>query len=258
MYLASHADTTSRIREARPHSTRTALSPPAAESDVPGSPPVGVIPRHGSLADVAYERMLAWIMDGTLEPGMPLRLASLATSLGISQTPLRESLARLEGQGLVIRLPMRGFSVAEPLSAEDLDRLMEARFVLEPAIAGRAAARALPSQIAELQEVLSRSAAVELGPRFDDYRAYLDFSAEFHDLIGVASGNRFLHQAVDSLPIHIQRFRLFGEEGVNDRDVAVAEHQEILDAIADHDAERATEAMRRHISGVHARSMNQA
>lgn len=212
------------------------------------------IPPHGSLADVAYERMLAWIMDGTLQPGMPLRLASLATALGISQTPLRESLARLEGQGLVIRLPMRGFNVAEPLSPEELDELMDARLVLEPAIAGRAASRATTDQIEQLTEVLDRSAAVDLGPRFDDYRAYLDLSAEFHDLIGTTSGNRFLRRAVDSLPIHIQRFRLFGEEGVNDRDVAIAEHREILDAISCHDVERAARAMREHIGAVRARS----
>lgn len=212
-------------------------------------------PPHGSLADVAYRRLLTWIMDGTLGPAEPLPLAQIAAALGISQTPLRESLARLEGQGLVVRLPMRGFRVAEPLSKQDVDALMDARLILEPAIAHRAAKLARPEQVAALREALERSQAVELGPGFEGYRDYLDLSAEFHDMLGQMAGNRFLRQALDSLPVHVQRFRLFGQEGVTDRDVALSEHQAVFDAVVRRDPEAASRAMRRHIRGVRGRSL---
>lgn len=209
---------------------------------------------RGSLSDVAYERMLEWIMDGTLGAGDPIPLAKVATTFKISQTPLRESLARLEGQGLVVRLPMRGFKVAEPLSPEDLAALMTARMILEPAIAARAATHATTEGIEQLRQVWEASANVEVGVRYEGYRAYLEQSANFHDLIAKLSGNRFLRDAANALPTHVQRFRLFGEEGVNDREVALVEHLEVLDAIASHDALAAQHAMRRHISAVGERS----
>jgi DNA-binding GntR family transcriptional regulator len=209
---------------------------------------------RGSLSDVAYERILEWIMDGTLGAGDPIPLAKVATSFKISQTPLRESLARLEGQGLVVRLPMRGFKVAERLSPEDLAALMAARMVLEPAIAARAATHATPEGIDQLRQVCKATANVEVGLRYEGYRAYLELSARFHDLVAELSGNRFLRDAANALPTHVQRFRLFGEEGVNDREVALVEHLEVLDAIASHDAVAAKQAMRRHISAVGERS----
>lgn len=209
---------------------------------------------RGSLADVAYQRMLEWIMDGSLGPGDSIPLAKIADELRISPTPLRESLARLEGQGLVIRLPMRGFKVAEPLSSSDLADLMAARTIIEPAIAARAASRSTPEAVAELRNVWHSSASVKIGPGFESYRSYLEQSAKFHDMIAELSDNRFLRDASNSLPTHVQRFRLFGDEGVNDRDVALAEHLEILNAIADRDEVRAESAMRDHISAVSIRS----
>lgn len=209
---------------------------------------------RGSLADVAYERLLAWIMDGTLCAGESIPLGKVAEQLRISQTPLRESLARLEGQGLVVRLPMRGFRVAQPLSPAEVDDLMEARDILEPEIAARAAMEADQADVAGLRAALQRSAEVEVGPRFEDYRDYLDWSARFHELVAQMAGNRFLCEAVSSLPTHLQRFRLFGEGGVDDRDVSLAEHQVIVDAIADGDAAAARDAMRRHIEAVRRRS----
>lgn len=209
---------------------------------------------RGSLADVAFERLLEQIMAGALPAGAPLKLAQLADSLGISQTPLRESLARLEGQGLVVRHPMRGFAVAQPLTAEEHDMLMVARMALEPEIAADAAVHRADEVIAELRANVEASAVIEIGPSFDGYRGYLDLSAQFHELVSEACRNRFLRDALAFLPIHVQRFRLFGQEGVTDRDVSIREHRAIADAVIAGDQEGARRAMADHVAGVATRS----
>lgn len=207
-----------------------------------------------SRADESYARLLGWILDGTLEPGSALPLAELAAELRMSLTPLRESLARLEGEGLVVRLPMRGFRVAEPLSGGDLRLLIEARMVLEPAIARRAARVADASTIARLTDVWRRGAEAPAGRQFEDYQDYLELSALFHETIAEIADNRFLKAAIGTLPVHVQRFRLFGPDGVDDRDIAVAEHRAILEAITARDETRAALAMSLHVERVGGRS----
>ncbi len=209
---------------------------------------------RGSLADVAFERLLELIMEGTLAAGEPLKLAQLADSLGISQTPIRESLARLEGQGLVVREPMRGFAVAEPLTVEDYDMLMAARMTLEPEIAADAALHRSEEAAQAMIENVEKSQTIEIGITFDGYRGYLELSAQFHDLISESCRNRFLRDALAFLPVHVQRFRLFGSGGVTDREVSLQEHRRVLEAILAKDDVAARLAMTDHVRGVHTRS----
>lgn len=212
---------------------------------------------RGSLADVAFDSLLELIMEGTLAPGEPLKLAQLAETLGISQTPIRESLARLEAQGLVVREPMRGFAVAEQLTVEQYDMLMAARLILEPEIAADAAEHRSEEIAEALVRNVAASQSLEIGTTFEGYRGYLELSAQFHDLISEACRNRFLCDALAFLPVHVQRFRLFGSGGVTDRDVSLAEHRRVLEAIVAKDPVAAREAMVHHVKGVHSRSRSE-
>ena len=207
-----------------------------------------------SLSDVVAERIVTEIMDGTLPAGSQLRMRELETQLNVSQTPLRESLAKLEGQGLVVRSPMKGFTVAPPLAPHDIEKLISARLVLEPEIASLAAQNAQPAVVEDLRRTIDRSAKAVHGPRFQEYREYLDLSNAFHSLLVSACENPFLGKALGALPTHIQRFRLFGEEGVTDAEISVAEHREIADAVAAHDPERARSAMFAHVRAVGGRA----
>ena len=209
---------------------------------------------HVALADAVYDRIIQQIMDGTLRPGSPLRIAPMAATAGVSHTPVREALARLEGTGLVQRLSMRGFIVAPPMDGEALRQLTDVRILIEPRIAELACRNASPELVARLEESQRVARSTPGGQRYEDYRSYLDASTEFHSIIGDACGNPFLLQALSALPVHVQRFRLFGKEGVTDAEISIAEHQHVLDAIAAHDPEAAREAMRDHVEGVHARA----
>lgn len=204
------------------------------------------------LTDAVHDRLLEMIMDGSLAPGAPLRVQALAARLGVSQTPIRESLGRLAGSQLVVRAPMRGYAVAPLLSDKEVVELMHARLLLESEIAAQAAgAEGLDEA---LRENLERSRRVEVGAAYENYREYLELSAEFHTLIGQACENRFLRSALDSLPVHVQRFRLFGPEGVDDVEVSLAEHDAVRRALATGDPESARRAVEEHIRGVEARS----
>lgn len=204
------------------------------------------------LTDAVHDRLLEMIMDGSLAPGAPLRVQALAARLGVSQTPIRESLGRLAGSQLVVRAPMRGYAVAPLLSDKEVVELMHARLLLESEIAAQAAgAEGLDDA---LRENLERSRRVEVGPAYENYREYLELSSEFHTLIGQACENRFLRSALESLPAHVQRFRLFGPEGVDDVEVSLAEHDAVRRALATGDQESARRAVEEHIRGVEARS----
>jgi DNA-binding GntR family transcriptional regulator len=206
------------------------------------------------LTDAAYGRLAEMIMDGTLKPGDPIRILKLSATLGFSPTPVREALQLLAGDNLVERLPMRGFIVSHPLSGEDVLKLKHVRMILEPEIASMAATNITPRLLEELQANVQATEGTPVGPAYEEYKEYLRLSAEFHTLLAAASGNRFMTTALEALPIHFQRFRLFGEAGVTDVDVSVSEHRAILDAVRSGNPGAARMAMADHIRGVGSRS----
>src|SRR5690606_14118356 len=115
-----------------------------------------------ALADQVYDRLIADLVDGRIEPDSAISIGGLARGLGVPQSPIREALGRLEATGLVTRLPFKGYRAAPPLSLEDLRQLSEARRVIEPANARLAAAAAT----AELCEALEGDVAdLERAPR---------------------------------------------------------------------------------------------
>jgi DNA-binding GntR family transcriptional regulator len=216
--------------------------------------PTGAAVRAQPLGDLVYGRILEWIMDGTLEPGTPLRLQKLIAELEVSQTPVREALSRLEGQGLAVREPMKGYTVAPPLDATDVDKLMGARLLLEPRIAASAARLGSKEQRNALLENVVRSRGIAVGQTFPEYQQYMNLSAEFHELLGKAANDRFLVAALEALPVHLQRFRLFGSTGVDDVDVSLSEHESVAHAVGEQDEDAAFRAMEAHITGVAQRS----
>src|SRR5262245_61724474 len=109
------------------------------------------LPQRQVLSDDVYETIKGLIMDGVVEPGTRLNIDALTRELGISQTPIRESLARLESDGLVLKEPLRGYRVASRLSRAEFDDLFEYRLLIEPWAAGRAAERAGTDDLARLK-----------------------------------------------------------------------------------------------------------
>jgi len=213
----------------------------------------GALP-HLARADAVHDWIADQIMSGTLEPGAHLRITQLASAARVSHTPVREALARLEGTGLVNRLPLRGYVVAPPLSRDDLRNLTAVRELLEPEITALACENNPPDLVASLEANQAAAHNAPTGAHFTDYRPYLDSTSDFHAILGNACGNPFLLKALGALPVFGQRFRLFGEAGVTDAEISIAAHQQILEAVSAHDVEGARAAMRAHIEAVYGRA----
>ncbi|MSR99937.1 GntR family transcriptional regulator [Arthrobacter sp. BL-252-APC-1A] len=210
------------------------------------------------LADQVYKEILARLMDGNLKSGDPLSIDGTARELGVSPTPVREALARLESTGLVVRAALRGYRVAPMLSYAELMDLMAARLLIEPHNAEIACTRAEESFLRELEESIADLRQAPNGPQFSDYRSYWEADERFHRLIAERTGNKFLVAAYDSLGGHVHRFRLFGGTGVRDARSAIEEHTLILEAMRRGNPAAAREAMAAHIGGVRARAAREA
>lgn len=184
------------------------------------------------------------ILSGRLQPGEHLLQDRLAAELGVSRTPLREALLKLQEEGLVRFSRTRGVTVTVLDLAELLD-LYSVRAVLDGLAAGQAATRAGEAQIELIKAVLDRMTATQL-----DEREWLALNLQFHEAVYRASGNSTLHQLMSYmeqtsrmslrfLTYPAQRIRTYYEQ-----------HVRIYEAIAAHDPEGAEANARRHIATV--------
>lgn len=211
------------------------------------------VQRRKMLADHVYDELLEALIDGRYAAGAPLNIDELARELDVSQTPIREALVRLEATGLVRRAALRGYRVAPLLTRAEWTALTEARLVLEPANSYLACQRADEALVAGLEERLDRMRNAPDGPTFQEFRDFWQADEEFHQLIARHSGNAFLLRAFDSLGGQVQRFRMFGGQGVTDSRSAIEEHEAILAAFHAADPDAARDAMTQHITGVRER-----
>ncbi|MET0934321.1 MAG: GntR family transcriptional regulator [Mycetocola sp.] len=214
---------------------------------------IGVVASRQMLADNVYDEVMVALVDGRLQADEPLNIDALAKGMGISQTPVREALARLESTGLVVRAALKGYRVAPLLSEQEVHELMEARALIEPELAFRACLAGAESLIAELTQSIDGLRNPQKDP--GAIKSYWEADERFHRLIAESAGNRFLLSAYTALGGHVQRFRLFGGHGVNDSHHAISEHTAILDALIAGDAAVAREHMAAHIERVTQRSI---
>src|SRR5690606_20116326 len=154
---------------------------------------------------------------GHMRPEQVLSIDALARDFGVSTSPVREALARLDSTGLVQREALRGYRVAPAPDSEEIGELLGARLLLEPAAAGGAAALDERSMLVRhLDATLDRLSVPPAGEQFESFRSYYDADREFHRAIFAGIGNRFILQAYDAVGGHVQRFRLFSGKGVTD------------------------------------------
>jgi DNA-binding GntR family transcriptional regulator len=202
-----------------------------------------------TLADQAYRSLREDIIEGRLEPGERITERRLAERLGVSPTPVREALGRLEHEHLIERSGTRRIQVAEP-SHKRLFELTLIEAALRGVAARLAAENATTSEIAALQRLHERFTDVSLAPE----RA-LALTRELHASIDRASHNETLISMIATATAFDWDFRvttvrdIFGpdRQRVMDRH---REHGAIIEAIADRDGERAERLMREHIAVV--------
>lgn len=204
-----------------------------------GAPPAGK--GEGSRADAAYGRLFEAIEDGTLAPGSRLREIELSSWLGISRTPVRAALGRLEGEGLIARDASRGMAVAT-LDQGMVAELYDMREVLEGTAAGLAARHASEAEIDALREFAQRDRLVG-----DDPNRLARCNRHFHEAIFRCAHNRYLMRAVNALRLSMVLLGPTTLATAGRPEAARVEHQAIIEAIARRDAEGAAAAARAHI-----------
>lgn len=210
---------------------------------------------RSTLVDQVYERLMELLLDGTLQSGDPVSIDGTARHLGVSPTPVREALARLESTGNVIRVAMRGYRVPEMPDAKEIADIMEARLLIEPRLAELACARIDSELMDALQHAIEEQ---ELAPHTADAAAITKYhraDERFHRLIAEHADNDALLRAYEALGGHGQRFRLFVGVGVQDSACAIAEHREVVAALLRGYGPEAYRVMHSHISSVKQRAL---
>lgn len=193
-----------------------------------------------SAANKAYFGIRSLILDGTLLPGMPLKEEDLAERIGVSRTPIRDALRRLEAEFFVSRSDSQRSFVADQ-SVEDIDEIFTLRAMLE----GHAAARAAIHGGAELASRLD--AIVDAAGSTGDVDAFLDHNADFHAEIVEGAGSDRLATMLSRLVSQPIVHRTARHYTPDQFERSIAEHRELVHAIAKGDAEWARSVMTSHI-----------
>ena len=194
------------------------------------------------LGDLAYESVREAILANDLKPGERVSEYKVAEWLGISRTPAREGLRRLENEGLLSQHPRRGLVVAS-IDDNAVQELYAVRQLLEGAAAAMAAKQATDAEVATLQHLVEAEARIT-----EDPQQMYEHNRAFHEVIYRAAHNqlllKFLLLTADTLTAYRNVSTLVIKER---RDQVVAEHRELSDAIARRDEAAAKEIAVRHV-----------
>ena len=195
------------------------------------------------LRDVVLNTLRQAILKGELEPGERLMEIQLAERLGVSRTPIREAIRKLELEGLVLMIPRKGAEVAE-ISEKSLREVLEVRRSLEELAIELACQRITPEELTALEEAENRFArAVEDG----EVMAIAESDENYHELIYQATANDRLVQILNNLREQMYRYRLEYIKDEDRRQILVVEHEHILRAVRRRDIADAKSAVREHI-----------
>jgi GntR family transcriptional regulator of vanillate catabolism len=195
------------------------------------------------------------ILGGTLRPGTRIAELAMVERLGMSRTPIRMALVRLQEEGLLEALPSGGFAVRD-FSEADIHDAIELRGCLEGLAARLAAERGVPAAVmAEARDCVERIDAVLAAPELDDtsFAAYVEQNARFHALLAEMSGSRIVARQIErtaTLPFaSANAFVMMQAQGAHARDrliVAHEQHHRVLDAIGRGESGRAEALMQEH------------
>lgn len=205
----------------------------------------GFLPRPVRLGDEVYNAIYAQLMSLKIAPGSRISIDKLVREMGVSQTPIREALSRLEAQGLVVKTHLIGYSVASQMDAERLRQLYQLRLLLEPFAAEQAALNATDEWVGQLEAADAAMRDIQSTGGRNTYGDFAQRDGQFHDLIAAQSGNDLVQDALARLHTHVHLFRLFYHASATSD--AIAEHEDIIDAIRRRDGAAASAAMRHHI-----------
>ena len=195
------------------------------------------------LRDVVFKTLRQGILTGELKPGERLMEIHLANKLGVSRTPIREAIRKLELEGLVTMIPRRGAEVAQ-ITEKSMKDVLEVRKVLDDLSVELACER-----ITEEEKELLKNACVDFeeAVKTGDFAKIAKTDVAFHDIIVTATRNIRLSQMVNNLAEQMYRYRFEYIKDSTQHARLVQEHEEICQGVIAGDKKRALEAIEKHI-----------
>ena len=196
-------------------------------------------------SDVAYEKIRSFLLGGSLKPGEQLTEERMAQITGVSRTPVREAVRRLEGEMLLVRSESKRLFVAD-WSRDDIDEMFTLRQMLEGHAAERAAQRISGQQIDQLETVNAElHRAVARTP--PDIASFLDANRTFHEIVTEAAQSPRLHQVLAMLVEQPVVLRTARHYSVRDLEQSARDHDELIAAFRAGDPDWARAVMGSHL-----------
>lgn len=226
-------------------------------------------PRRAVLSDETYETIRNLIIDHEIPAGAKVNIEALSAQLNVSATPVREALARLESDGLIIKVALKGYTTTNLLTVKELNDLFQLRLLLEPWSAEQAATQSSQmGKIAIKAEMQSAKLALRLKD-IDQVHGLTEHDDRFHGLIAEIAGNKSVVESYQHTHCHLHLFRLYlatknfeaankGRKGFQknlanqihatlNAPATIKEHELIASAIADGNGKAAKDAMSSHL-----------
>lgn len=195
------------------------------------------------LREAVCETLRDAIRKGVLEPGERLMEVQLADELGISRTPVREAIRKLEQEGYVIMMPRRGTYVSD-VSVSDIKEIFEIRSALESLATGLAARRIETNELETLQKLLTE---IEGYIEKNDIEKIVETDVRFHEVLYQVSRNERLVGIIHNLKEQLARFRTLSMSYPGRLLETLEEHRDMVEAIAEGDASAARDAAEHHM-----------
>jgi DNA-binding GntR family transcriptional regulator len=198
------------------------------------------------LDQLAYDAIKEAILSFQLAPGQSIVESDLAKQLGMSKTPVRDAISRLEKEGLVVKIAYKGAFISD-VSRESVQEIYQLRAVLE----GLAASLATPNMDVKDRQYTQQLIQDEIAAlNSNDIPNASRINRLFHDLLIEKSGNQWLKVVLANLDDHLQRYRMLSYFQQGRLKKSIREHQRVLDAILTGAPEAAEAGMKAHLLSV--------
>ncbi len=196
------------------------------------------------LRDVVFNTLRQAILKGDMEPGERLMEITLANKLGVSRTPIREAIRKLELEGLVHMIPRKGAIVAS-ISEKDMKDVLEVRITLEE-LAVKLAIKNMNEE--DIEALIKAGRNFENAVISRDIVGICDADVAFHDIIYNRTGNNRLIQMISNLREQMYRYRLEYIKDARTHSILISEHNDIIKCLKNKDVDAAKEAVREHVN----------
>lgn len=195
------------------------------------------------LRDVVFNTLRQAILRGELKPGERLMEIQLANKLGVSRTPIREAIRKLELEGLVLMIPRKGAEVAE-ITEKSLRDVLEVRRALEELAVELVCEKITEEQIQDLKDAAEEfKESLESG----DITRIAEADVKFHDVIYMATDNQKLIQLLNNLREQMYRYRVEYLKRSDFHQQLIDEHEEIIETIENGQKDRAVQVVCQHV-----------